>query len=110
MQKSEIQLSIFLILFLLFSPISTHAISFDDEIFFDNSKNKIINDSKIIDIDSDFFLENNFKRYLIFGSTPLQDNIFKNNSVYSVQSAHGFFSVSLLSEKTASNLISKAIM
>ncbi|MDC0387846.1 S8 family serine peptidase [Nitrosopumilus sp.] len=107
MQKSEIQLSIFLILFLLFSPISTHAISFDDENFFDNSENKIINDSKIIDIDSDFFLENNFKRYLIFGSTPLQDNIFKNNSMYSVQSAHGFFSVSLLSEKIASNLISQ---
>jgi subtilisin family serine protease len=107
MQKSEIQLSIFLILFLLFSPISTHAISLDGEIFFDNSENKIINDSKIISIDSDFFLENNFKRYLILGSTPLQDNVLKNNSMYSVTSEHGFFSVSLLSETTASNLISQ---
>jgi len=107
MQKSEIQLSIFLILFLLFSPISTNAISLDGGNFFSNSENKIIDDSKIIGIDSDFFLENNFKRYLIFGSTPLQDNILKNNSMYSVQSEHGFFSVSLLSETTASNLISQ---
>ena len=107
MQKSEIQLSIFLILFLLFSPISTHAISLDGEIFFDNSENKIINDSKIIGIDSDFFLENNFKRYLIFGTNLEQNSILKNNSLYGVASDHGFFSVSLLSEQTASNLITK---
>ena len=106
MQKSETILSIVLILFLLFSPISTHAISFDEEIFFDNSENGVINDSKIIDIDSNFFLENNFKRYLIFGSTSLPDNII-NNSIYDVKSNHGFFSVSLLSETTASNLISQ---
>jgi len=107
MQKSEIKIYIFLILFLLFSPISTHAISFDDEIFFDNSENQLITDSEIIDINSDFFIENNFKRYLILGSTPLQDNILKNNSIHSVQSDHGFFSVSLLSETTASSLISQ---
>jgi len=107
MQKSEIKLTIVLILFLLFSPISIHAISFEGENFFDNSENKIIFDSKIIDVDSDFFLENNFKRYLIFGSTSLQDNLLKNNSMYSVQSDHGFFSISLLSEKTASSLISQ---
>jgi len=93
MQKSEIKIYIFLILFLLFSPISTHAISFDDEIFFDNSENQLITDSEIIDINSDFFIENNFKRYLILGSTPLQDNILKNNYIHSVQSDHGFFSV-----------------
>jgi subtilisin family serine protease len=107
MQKSEIQLSIVLILFLLFSPISTHAISFDEETFFGNSENKIINDSKIIDVESDFFLENNFKRYLIFGSNSSQENILKNNSVYDVKSEYGFFSVSVLSETTASNLISQ---
>ena len=96
-----------LILLLLFSPISTHANPFDDEIFFDNSKNKIISDSKIINIDSNFFLENNFKRYLIFGPNSFQENFLKNNSMYTVQSDHGFFSVSLLSESTASNLISQ---
>jgi len=107
MQKPKVIIPVVLILFLLFSPISTHANSFDDEIFFDNSKNKIISDSKIIDIDSNFFLENNFKRYLIFGSNSLQENFLKNNSMYTVQSDHGFFSVSLLSKSTASNLISQ---
>ena len=107
MQKPKVIIPVVLILFLLFSPISTHANSFDDEIFFDNSKNKIVSDSKIIDIDSNFFLENNFKRYLIFGSNSLQENFLKNNSIYTVQSDHGFFSVSILSESTASNLISQ---
>ena len=107
MQKPKVIIPVVLILFLLFSPISTHANSFDDEFFFDNSKNKIISDSKIIDIDSNFFLENNFKRYLIFGPNSFQENFLKNNSMYTVQSDHGFFSVSLLSESTASNLISQ---
>ena len=107
MQKPKVIIPVVLILFLLFSPISTHANSFDDEIFFDNSKNKIISDSKIIDIDSNFFLENNFKRYLIFGPNSFQENFLKNNSMYTVQSDHGFFSVSLLSKSTASNLISQ---
>ena len=107
MQKPKVIIPVVLILFLLFSPISTHANSFDDEIFFDNSKNKIISDSKIIDIDSNFFLENNFKRYLIFGPNSFQENFLKNNSMYTVQSDHGFFSVSILSESTASNLISQ---
>jgi len=107
MQKPKVIIPVVLILFLLFSPISTHANSFDDEIFFDNSKNKIVSDSKIIDIDSNFFLENNFKRYLIFGPNSFQENFLKNNSMYTVQSDHGFFSVSILSESTASNLISQ---
>ncbi len=64
-------------------------------------------DSNIIDVDSNFFIENNFKRYLIFGSNSSPNNILKNNSIYSIQSNHGFFSVSLLSETTASNLISQ---
>ena len=87
MQKPEIKLSIVLTLFLLFSPISTHAISFDEQNFIDNSETKIINDSKIIDIDSDFFLENTFKRYLIFGPTSLPDNM-KNNSIYDLSLIH----------------------
>ncbi|WP_067958154.1 S8 family serine peptidase [Nitrosopumilus sp. Nsub] len=107
MQKSEIKITIVLILFLLFSPISIHALPFDGQNSFDNSENKIITDSEIIDINSNFFVENNFKRYLIFGSNSLPDNILKNNSRYDVQSDHGFFSVSLLSETTASNLISQ---
>mgnify|MGYP003321992751 CR=1 FL=1 len=107
MQKLEIKLIIVSIIFLIFMPISVNAFPSDAENLFDNSEKKLIFDSKIIDIDSDFFIENNFKRYLIFGSTALPDNVLKNNSMYSIQSDHGFFSVSLLSEATASNLISQ---
>ena len=73
----------------------------------DDSQNKIIFDSNIIDVDSNFFVENNFKRYLIFGSNSLDSKILKNNSLYGIQSDHGFFSVSVLSTKSASNLISQ---
>ena len=45
-----------------------------------------------------------FKRYLIFGSNSPQTNVLKNNSLYGVQSDHGFFYVSVLAEKTASIL------
>ena len=107
MKKSEIKIFIVLTIFLLFSPIGVHAFPLDEQNFFDNSESKIISDSKIIEIDSDFFIENNFKRYLIFGSTSLPNNILKNNSMYDIQSDHGFFSISLLSETTASNLISQ---
>jgi len=57
MQESEIKLTIVLIVFLLFSPISIHAISFDEQNLIDNSENKIIIDSKIIDINLIFFLK-----------------------------------------------------
>ena len=84
-----------------------HTIPIDELPLFDNSQNQILHESKIIDVPSDFFLENNFKRYLIFGSNSLQNNILKNNSLYGIQSDHGFFYVSVLPETTASNLISQ---
>jgi len=95
--------------FLLISPmlINSYAVPVDQLTLFDNSQNLIFSDSDIIDIDSDFFLENNFKRYLIFGSNPLQANILKNNSLYGIQSDHGFFYVSILPEKTVSHLIAQ---
>ena len=57
MQKPEIKLYIFLILFLLFSPISTHAISLDGENLLDNSENKIFGDSKILGFDFNTYLK-----------------------------------------------------
>ena len=60
MQKSEIKLFIVLMIFLLFSPISIHAFPLDEQNFFENHKSEIISDSKIIEINSDFFVENNF--------------------------------------------------
>ena len=96
-------------LILLVSPIFTNSYAFstDESILLNNSENPLIFNSNIIDIDPNFFIENNFKRYLIFGSNSLQTDILKNNSLYGIQSDHGFFHVSVLSPKSVSNLISQ---
>ena len=110
MQKNEIKIPILVIFFsfLICSPIITaHSVPVDELHLFDKSQNQITHESKILDVSSDFFNENNFKRYLIFGSNSLQNNILKNNFLYGIQSDHGFFYVSILPEKTASNLISQ---
>jgi subtilisin family serine protease len=108
MQKTVIKISILVIFFLICLPVITvHAVPVNELSLFDNSQKQIIHDSKIIDVSSDFFLENNFKRYLIFGSNSLDNNILKNNSLYGIQSDHGFFYVSVLSETSVSNLISQ---
>jgi hypothetical protein len=102
------KVAIFFVL-LLVSPLLTNSYAFpvDQFTLLDNTDDSIIHNSDIIDIDSDFFLENNFKRYLIFGYNSPQTNVLKNNSLYDIQSDHGFFYVSILSEKTASNLIAQ---
>ena len=110
MQKTEIKIPFLVTLFsfLICLPvIATYAVSVDELPLFDESQKQIIHESKIIDVSSDFFLENNFKRYLIFGSNSLHNNILKNNSLYGIQSDHGFFYVSVLPETTVSNLISQ---
>ncbi len=95
--------------FLLFSSIlaNSYALPFDELSSFDDSQNQIIFNSNIIDVDSNFFSENNFKRYLIFGSNSLPDNNLHNNSLYGIKSDYGFFSVSVLSPESASNLVSQ---
>jgi len=69
-------------IFLLLSPmiINSYAVPVDQLKLFETSQNSIIYDSDIINIDSNFFFENNFKRYLIFGSNLPQTNILENNS------------------------------
>ena len=95
--------------FLLFSSIlaNSYALPFDELNSFDDSQNQIIFNSNIMDVDSNFFIENNFKRYLIFGSNSLPDNNLHDNSLYGIKSDHGFFSVSVLSPESASNLVSQ---
>jgi len=102
------KVAIFFCVLLLFPIISnSHAFFPADLNNEDESENNFTFDSDIININSDFFAENNFKRYLIFG-TDLQKNDFsKLNSIYGIQSDSGFFSVSVLSENSASNLISQ---
>jgi len=98
-----------LFVFLLISPLLTNSYAFpvDHHTLLGDSENHIIHNSDIIDVDSNFFLENSFKRYLIFGSNLPQTNVLKNNSLYDIQSDHGFFYVSVLPEKTASNLLAQ---
>lgn len=90
---------------LLLSGVLTnsYALSGDDVYLQDESK-KIEFNSQIVDVDDDFFVENNFKRYLVFGTNPQNSDYLKNNSIYGIQSDNGFFYVSLLSEKSASLL------
>jgi hypothetical protein len=98
-----------LFVFLLISPLLTNSYAFpvDHHTSLGDSENHIIHNSDIIDVDSNFFLENSFKRYLIFGSNLPQTDVLKNNSLYDIQSDHGFFYVSVLPEKTASNLLAQ---
>jgi len=98
-----------LFLILLLSPIITNSYAFpvDESILLDTSQDSIVFDSDLINVDSNFFIENNFKRYLIFGSNLNGDYNFKNNSLYGIESDHGFFSVSVLSPTLASSLISQ---
>jgi len=100
--------ALFFSVFLLSIVISnSYALSSGDLILVDDEQNQIIFDSDIIEIDSNFFVENNFKRYLIFGNNSQKIDSLQNNSLYGIQSDSGFFSVSILSEKSASSLASQ---
>ena len=93
----------------LFSIVLTNSYAFTsgDMIFEANISKQIEFNSGIIKIDSDFFTENNFKRYLVFGTNSQNSDFLKNHSSYGIHSDSGFFSVATLSENSASSLISQ---
>ena len=101
------KVAIFLSIILLSSGI-VNSYAIDNEVLqnFENT-NSIKFDSGIIEINENFFTENDVKRYIIFGTNGQENNLIKKNSIYQINSDNGFFHVTLLTEKSASNLISK---
>ena len=96
-----------LVLLSIVIPTSFALVSNDLIILDDSDNNPIIFDSEIIEIDSSFFAENDVKRYLIFGNNSQDTEFLKNNSISGIHSDSGFFYVSVLSEKSASNLAAR---
>ena len=95
-------------LILLVSPILTNSHAFIPVDLNDvTAENTLVFNSGIVEIDSNFFTENNFKRYLIFGKDLQQNDFLKTNSIYGIRSDNGFFLVSVLSKDSASNLVSQ---
>lgn len=94
---------------ILLSIVLTNSYAFipRDMVFDESMLKKIEFNSDIIEVDSNFFTENNFKRYLIFGTNSQNSDLLKNNSLYGVDSDNGFFYVTILSENSASSLISQ---
>ncbi|MGB0856174.1 MAG: peptidase S8, partial [Nitrosopumilus sp.] len=102
--------AIFFFVFFLFSfsivISNSYASISGDFIEIDSASNNnpVIFDSDIIEIDSNFFTENNLKRYLIFGDNSKNLDFIKKNSINGIESDSGFFSISVLSKNAASNL------
>ncbi|MBA4719124.1 MAG: S8 family serine peptidase [Nitrosopumilus sp.] len=97
----------FSIILLLTAATNSYAFIPGDMVFEESMPKQIEFDSGIIQIDSNFFAENNFKRYLIFGTNSQNSDFLKNNPLYGIHSDSGFFYVTILSEKNASSLISQ---
>ena len=66
-------------------------------------------DSDIIHVDSEFFSENDFKRYIVFGSNSHYPDSLAKNSLYGMHTNNGFFSVAILDENSASQLVSQGL-
>ena len=93
---------------ILFSTMLTNSYALTSgDMLLDEFKPLSTFDSEILDIDSNFFTKNDFKRYLIFGYNTQDIDFLNNSSLYGVQNNNGFFYVSILSEKSASTLVSQ---
>ncbi|MCV0410961.1 S8 family serine peptidase [Nitrosopumilus sp.] len=98
--------AIFFSIILLSSVLANSYATTGDLILDDHSVTPVF-DSEIFDMDYTFFKENDFKRYLIFGTDTQDLDFLKNNSLYGIRSDAGFFYVSVLSEKSVSNLVAQ---
>ena len=98
---------LFSILLLLFTFANSYAIPFDDVFSNEKIQNLLDFNSDIVQINNNQLSENNFKRYLIFGSNYQNPDLLKNNLIYGIDSDNGFFYVSVLSEISANHLISQ---
>jgi len=77
---------------ILLSPVATSSYAFiPGDMVFEESIPQIEFNSDIIQIDSNFFAENNFKRYLIFGTNSQNPDFLKNNSLYGIHSDNFVF-------------------
>jgi len=101
------KVAIFFLVLLLFSTVTISYAFSGDMVFEENTSQQIKFNSDIIQVDPNFFSESNFKRYIIFGSNSQNSDFIKNNSLYGISSDSGFFSVAILSESTASSLLSQ---
>ena len=70
-------------------------------------KNYDIFDSDIVNVPPDFFTQNNYKIYVIFGAGSNDFDFLNKNSLYGIESDRGFFHVAVLEENSVSNLISR---
>ena len=101
--------AIFFSILLLSSFLANSYAFTGDNVYLQDNFQTIEFDSQIIDVDSNFFVENHFKRYLIFGTDSQNFDHIKNNSIYGIKSDHGFFYVSFLPEESASLLAKQGI-
>jgi hypothetical protein len=97
------KVALLLSLIILFSLIPIVDGFYGDEKTFEKKSETLIFDTNIITIDNDFFSEQQFKRYLIFGHDDNKINLLKN-SIYNIKTDNGFFSVAILPEKSIPKL------
>ncbi len=97
-------------LIILLSFVFSIAYGFTGGDLVDNNfvqKNYDLFDSDIVNVPPDFFTQNNYKRYVIFGAGSNDFDFLNKNSLYGIESDRGFFHVAVLEENSVSNLISR---
>ena len=109
MPKVAIFFCVMLLPFLV--TANSYALTSGDDVTLQgNTQEPVEFGSGIVEFDPDFFVENDFKRYLIFGTAggsenPAHHPLLKDN-LLGISSDNGFFYVSVLSESAASRLSS----